>query len=171
MTVLPPTGVVGSGDDQDGQLGGDAGFVVGEPQVVESLDDRVGHLVGEWLAAQRIALEQPDFLRIAGLPLRGGGVGHTCPPANSSGNTNSSDGSITSHNDSWSSTVLNTMASIPFLPKGSRPSSRETAASSLTVTPLFQVEVANGNRTASLHWIGTCRRDAVAEPPVGERRL
>ena len=60
--------IFGAGDDQDGQVERDPRFVVGELEVVEARQYRVRHAVREWLAAQRIALELPDLLGVAGLP-------------------------------------------------------------------------------------------------------
>jgi hypothetical protein len=64
-------GVVGSGDGQDRQLGPDPLLVFGGPRVAESLDHRICHLVGERLAAQWVAPQQPDVLSVAG-PTRWG---------------------------------------------------------------------------------------------------
>jgi hypothetical protein len=71
---LAADGALGPGDDQDRQVERDTRFVLGEPQLVETLDDRVGHAVRKRLGAQGVAEEFPYLVGVAGLPLTLGGV-------------------------------------------------------------------------------------------------
>lgn len=67
--------IVSPGDDQDRQADGNMRFTPRKPEIVESLEDRIGHTVRERLPAKRIGLEQADFLGVAGLPLGTRGIG------------------------------------------------------------------------------------------------
>lgn len=72
---LAADGIVSPGDDQDRQVDGDMRFPPRKPEIVESLEDRIGHTVRERLPAKRVGLEQADFLGVAGLPLGTRGIG------------------------------------------------------------------------------------------------